>query len=402
MPVSAVAFSRVTIAGVVLNLVAVPAMALVQSSGLVLALCDRWDIVAVPAAWIATWSATALVESARLVDVLPWLARRVPPPWPAVVAAYYVGLAAMLLPIRSVGWMRLAGGVVTSSAALVIVSGAAAIPWSDGNRNEAPLRLTLFDVGQAEAMLLEVPGAGPLLVDAGGAPFGTGFDVGTRVLGPALWARHVRSVDTFLVTHGDPDHLGGAAAVINDFKPARLWFGIDVPSHEPTRALMGRARQAGLSVEPLRAGETRLWGRARLRVLHPPKPDWERPRVRNDDSVVLEVLFADTAFLLTGDISAEVERAILPQLSTAPHRILKVAHHGSRTSTSQELLDEWKPQIAIVSCGRGNRFGHPAPEVIARLAAAGTRVVRTDLEGQITIETDGREVSVRTYAGSSR
>ena len=402
MPVSALAFSRVTIAGLVLNLIAVPAMALVQSSGLFLSLCDRWPTVAVPSAWVATWSAMALVESARLVDVAPWLAHRVPPPWPAVVIAYYAGLAAMLVPIRSIGWLRVVGGIVTSSAAVVIVSGASAIAWSDEDRNEALLRLTLFDVGQAEAMLLQVPGADPLLVDAGGAPFGTGFDVGTRVLGPALWAKHLRSVDTFLVTHGDPDHLGGAVAVVDDFAPAHLWIGIDVPSHEPTRALIGRAREAGLTIESLRAGETRGWGRARLRVLHPPAPDWERPRVRNDDSVVLEVLFADTAFLLTGDISADVERAILPQLSTARHRILKVAHHGSRTSTSHELLDAWKPEIAIVSCGRGNRFGHPAPEVIARLAAAGTRVVRTDLDGQITIETDGRDVRVRTFVGGVR
>ncbi|HEX5110085.1 MAG TPA: DNA internalization-related competence protein ComEC/Rec2 [Vicinamibacterales bacterium] len=399
MPVSAVAFSRITVAGLVLNLAAVPAMALVQSAGLVLVLCDHWSVVAVPAAWIATWSATGLVECARLVDVAPWLARRVPPPWPVVVIAYYVGLAVVLAPIRR---LRLAGGIVMSAAALVMVCGVSAVGWSRTDANEASLRLTMFDVGQAEAMLLQVPGAGPLLVDAAGAPFGSGLDIGTRVLTPALWAKHVTGVDTLLVTHGDPDHVGGAAAVIEAFTPARLWIGVDVPSHEPTQSLMGRARQAGLVVESLRAGEVRAVGRARLRVLHPPEPDWERPRVRNDDSVVLELLFGDTAFLLTGDISAEVERAILPQLSTARYRILKVAHHGSRTSTSGELLDAWKPQLAIVSCGRGNRFGHPAPEVIARLAAAGVRVVRTDLEGQITIETDGRQVGVTTYAGSRR
>jgi competence protein ComEC len=399
MPVSAVAFSRITVAGLVLNLVAVPAMALVQSAGLVLVLCDHWSVVAVPAAWIARWSATGLIESARLVDIAPWLARRVPPPWPLVVIAYYAGLAAVLVPI---GRFRLAGGVAMSAAAAVIIFGVSAAGWSREDANEASLRLTMFDVGQAEAMLLQVPGAGPLLVDAGGAPFGSGFDIGARVLAPALWAKRIRAVDTLLVTHGDPDHLGGSAAVIDDFGPARLWMGVDVPSHEPTQALIGRARQAGMIVESLRAGEMRALGRARLRVLHPPEPDWERPRVRNDDSVVLELLFGDTALLLTGDISAEVERAILPQLSNARHRILKAAHHGSRTSTSGELLEAWKPQLAIVSCGRGNRFGHPAPEVIARLAAAGVRVLRTDLEGQITIETDGREVRVRTFVGGVR
>ena len=131
-----------------------------------------------------------------------------------------------------------------------------------------------------------------------------------------------------------------------------------------------------------------------VRVLHPPAPDWERVRVRNDDSVVLEVVHGDVAVLLTGDVSADVERAILPQ----PHRlrasrILKVGHHGSRTSTSEALLDAWRPQIALISCGRGNSFGHPAPDVVRRLESRGIQIFRTDRDGQITVGTDGRALS---------
>ena len=124
--------------------------------------------------------------------------------------------------------------------------------------------------------------------------------------------------------------------------------------------------------------------------------------MRNDDSVVLEVVYGDVAMLLTGDISAEIERAILPQLTRSRIRILKVAHHGSRTSTSQELLDAWRPQVALISCGRGNPFGHPAPEVVSRLAAAGARIYRTDRDGEITVDTDGERVVVRTFAGDGR
>jgi len=128
-------------------------------------------------------------------------------------------------------------------------------------------------------------------------------------------------------------------------------------------------------------------------------PDWERQRVRNDDSVVLEVVYRDVALLLTGDISTEVERAILPRLTPSRTRILKVAHHGSRTSSSMDLLTGWRPQIAIISAGRGNTFGHPAPEVLRRLDAIGATVLRTDRDGQITMETDGSQVSVRTFLG---
>jgi competence protein ComEC len=134
-------------------------------------------------------------------------------------------------------------------------------------------------------------------------------------------------------------------------------------------------------------------------VLHPPEPDWERPRVRNDDSIVIEVLFGEVALLLTGDVGADVERAILPHLTAARTRVLKVAHHGSRTSTSRELLDAWRPHVALISAGRGNTFGHPAPEVLDRLRAAHVRIFRTDEDGQITLDSDGRSLAIRTFTG---
>jgi competence protein ComEC len=168
--------------------------------------------------------------------------------------------------------------------------------------------------------------------------------------------------------------------------------------HRPLQDVLSRARAAGVRPVLRHAGDAWRSGSVHMRVLHPPAPDWERQRVRNDDSIVLEIVYGDVAILLPGDIGAEVERSILAQLTPARHRILKVPHHGSRTSTSQALLDSWRPEIAIISCGRDNPFGHPAPEVMRRLEASGARIYRTDRDGQITLETDGRGVSVETYA----
>jgi competence protein ComEC len=393
LPVSASAFSRVTSAGLILNLLAVPAMGVVQIAAMALTLISDSPLLAYSAGWTTHIAASALISSADLVKAVPWLAARVPPPAVWLVLVYYGALVAAVI---GRGRLRLASAVVYLAALVAVVSGADVTRF--GRTGEALLRLTVFDVGQGESMLIET-GAHTLLVDTGGAPFGGGIDIGRRVLAPALWARGIRSLDALLVTHGDPDHLGGAVAVADDFRPRQIWEGIRVPQHLPTQELMHEAARLGIPITPLRAGETMRLDEVQLRVLHPTPPDWERRRVRNDDSVVLEVVYGDVAMLLTGDISADIERAVVPRLTPARIRVLKVAHHGSRTSSSPALLESWRPQFAVISCGRGNRFGHPTPEVLHRLAAIGATILRTDLDGQIELETDGRLVVRRTFAG---
>jgi competence protein ComEC len=391
MPVAAQSFSRVTLAGPLLNLVAVPLMAVAQVAGMAAVGVDPWPAFARPVGWLAAVGASGITESARLVDAAPEFSWRVPPPGAPLLAIYYGALIAGLCARRA--RLRLCAFAVLAFAFLSVLGLAAP-------RDAPPVhgfRLTMFDVGQGEAMLFE-SGRSRLQIDGGGAPFGSGsFDIGARVVAPALWARGVTTLEALLVTHGDPDHMGGAAALLDVFHPRRLWEGIVVPRHEPSRSLRERAMAAGVEPQLRRAGESFRLGDVRVRVLHPPEPDWERPRVRNDDSVVLEVSCGEVAVLLTGDVSAEVERGLIEQLSPARIRILKVGHHGSRTSSSSPLLESLRPQIALISAGRGNTFGHPAPEVIERLESIGARIYRADRDGQITLESDCRDVVVRTF-----
>lgn len=395
LPVMAETFSRVTVAGLVLNLIAVPAMAVVQIAGLIVVCGNAVDSIASMAAWLAHLGASAIVESARLVDVEPWLSFRVPPPSALTITAYYCGLA-LLVSMRG-SLPRLAGLVCLVAAALSITTGVQFAPDVPG------LRLTMVDVGQGDAMALQVPGRRVVMIDSGGSPFGgASFDIGARVVEPALWARGMTSLDALLLTHGDPDHIGGATALIQDFHPHAVWQGVPVPRAMPLQTVLAAAAASGIAVEERRAGEAFHIGAARVLVLHPLPPDWERQRVRNDDSVVLEVLYGDVALLLTGDIGGDIERQIIPRLIPAKTRILKVAHHGSRTSTSQALLDAWHPQVALISRGRGNPFGHPAPDVVARLEGIGARIYRTDRDGEITVDTDGQHVVVRTFTGAEQ
>jgi competence protein ComEC len=406
LPIAASVFSRVTCAGLVLNLVAVPLMTIAQVAGLVVVAGGQVQPLAQAAGALAAWAARGLVESARLVDVIPWLAIRVAEPSLFVIALYYAALAGTWWPSRVPPHLSAARPARKRACAAVLVACGVLIltgatPQVRGLPQDGRARLTIFDVGQAEAILLQTPGRRTLLVDAGGAGFdGAAFDIGSRVLAPALWARGVRRLDAFAVTHADPDHAGGSLAVLRDFRPRELWLGVPVPRHDADRGLRAAAPAHGAAIAQRFRGETLRLDEVTIRVLHPPAADWERQRVRNDDSLVLEVRHRDVAILLTGDVSADVERAIARQLTPARVRILKAAHHGSRTSTSQQLLDGWQPHIAVISCGRGNRFGHPAPDVIERLHAAGVKVYRTDQDGQITIESTGREVNVRTAAAA--
>ena len=393
LPVSAQMFSRVTSAGLLLNLLALPLTVVIQVAAMAAAIFDHVTWIAGTAGYVASGAAWALVRSADLVTVAPWLSSRVPAPGIALIVAYYLVLVIVLTMPR----VRLAAVVILAALVLVIGRGINVSVRDASTEGPPRLRLTMLDVGQGEAMLLETPTHETVLIDTGGSPYGGSVDIGQRVLAPALWSRGVRSLDTLLVTHSDPDHIGGALAVIDDFTPSHLWEGIRVPMHLPTQMLADAAARRHVDMRALRAGEDMHVGEVRIHVLNPPAPDWERRRVRNDDSVVLEVVYRDVALLLTGDIGADVERALIPSLIPARVRILKVPHHGSRTSTSPQLLDAWAPSLALISAGRGNRFGHPTPEVLERLESARATVLRTDRDGEITLETDGKTVTTRTF-----
>jgi competence protein ComEC len=131
-----------------------------------------------------------------------------------------------------------------------------------------------------------------------------------------------------------------------------------------------------------------------------PDDDSERRSAKNDDSLVLRLTDGEESFLLAGDIETPSERAILAEEQAVGVNFLKVAHHGSKTSTTDAFLNAAHPDFAAISDGRDNRFGHPSPEVTARLAAAGVEVYRTDIDGAITASTDGTEMRMSTYESS--
>jgi competence protein ComEC len=274
-----------------------------------------------------------------------------------------------------------------------------------------PLRIVVLDVGQGDATVVSLPGGTAMLVDAGGvAPLSSAgdnaeppaFDVGERVVVPALSALGVSRLESVVITHGDPDHLMGASGVMRHLPPHSIWEGVPVPPHAGLQRLAAWAVESGASWRRVQAGDVERFGDVELRVLHPPPPEWERQRVRNEDSVVLELRMGNVSVILPGDIGREGERAILPRLEPGRTVVLKAPHHGSATSSTSELLATLRPAVVIFSSGRKNRFGHPHPSVVERYRAIGAEVFSTAVDGAVVVETDGKRVEMGGHHSARR
>ena len=214
-----------------------------------------------------------------------------------------------------------------------------------------------------------------------------------------LRAFGVRSLDTFVLTHADPDHIGGARSVLRSFRPRAIWEGVAVPPHEPLRWLSEAADRIGAEWRTARTDDHLRVSGVEIHTLHPPQPDWERQRVRNDDSIVLAIRMGKVSVILPGDVGREGEGRVLDHIEPAPLMVLKAPHHGSATSSTTEFLERIRPAVAIFSAGRNNRFGHPARVVVERYRAMGTTMFSTAEDGAVILDTDGEVVEMRTWSG---
>jgi competence protein ComEC len=282
---------------------------------------------------------------------------------------------------------------------------AAVLVWAAAWRDLRPtLEVTFLDVGQGDSLLVEAPSGRNVLIDGGGRPGSVGSDVGERVVIPSLLLRGVRRLDAVVLTHPHEDHVGGLVSVVEQV-PASLilYAGGDrgAPVYERFLAV---ARERKIPLRPARAGQSlNLGDGIRVDVLH---PDATRllgtASDDNNNAVVMRLVWREVSFLLASDVESEGEQALLARGAAAgdaplSSTVLKVAHHGSDTSTGAEFLGAVAPKWAVISVGEGNEFGNPSPVVIRRLQEAGAKILRTDQDGQITISTDGREIHVKRF-----
>lgn len=264
------------------------------------------------------------------------------------------------------------------------------------------LEVTAIDVGQGDSVFLAAPDGETMLVDAGG-PVGrlaSRWDVGEQVVAPYLWSRQLRRLDVVVISHGHSDHIGGMPAVLRDLRPREMWLSLAPGESQAVRDLLAEAARLGVRVRWLAAGDTISWGGTTATVLSPERTYSNYGDATNDDSLVMRLDWHRASVLLEGDAERPSEDAMVAHGRLAPVTLLKVGHHGSRTSTNPEFLAAVAPRDAVISVGQHNTFAHPRWEVLERLEAAHVRTYRTDREGACTflLHADG---TVETGATSN-
>jgi len=379
-------FHRLGFSGLSANAFVVPLMGLVVPVGF-LAIFTGWG-------WIARIAGAILWASQKVV----WYHAGLEPNWRIPTPPVWLGVALAGALIAAAIWR--ARWTVPPVAVLLVL-----LLWHPfaADTRAGQLELTAIDVGQGDSLLVVFPDGKRMLMDGGGIPaFGriahSQLDIGEDVVAPYLWDRGIRTVDIVALSHAHEDHSGGLAALITDFHPREVWTGVTPESKEWT-AVRDKAVAMGAKIVPLHAPAKFAFGGATIEVLAPSLNYVPVDTPKNNDSLVLRASFGQRTFLLSGDIERGVEQEMLWADAVRPTDVLKVPHHGSRTSSTELFVAALHPAFAVISAGFENSYGHPHPTVVERFQAHHAAILRTDQDGLITVRTDGKRMAVETFAG---
>jgi competence protein ComEC len=430
LPLLVLYFHRLPIAAPVLNIgVGALMSVLALVSLMALSLSQLSALLATPFVWMAEQLNWLMVHSVDPFTRLRLASVRLPEysGWASsVYALYYLPLSALglllsrwrplhtgLMPYDDTHPLRrfvpyVAGVALAALCALIIFH-----PFS-ARRPDGRLRVDFLDVGQGDAALVTMPDGTTLLIDGGGR---TRFDeragsgemegeekferdargIGEAVVSEYLWWRGLDRVDYVVATHADTDHMEGLNDVMRNFRVRAAFVGRASIYDGEYRRFAATAAAEGVPLYTLGRGDTLQFGAVTVEVLWPERTNDAAAPSRNDDSVTLRLRLGERAFLLTGDIEKGAEAALTHAPETLRSDVVKVAHHGSRTSSTESFIRAASTGYAIISVGQSSIYGHPHKEVLERWRAAGAQILITGRSGTITASTDGRDLRVETF-----
>jgi competence protein ComEC len=395
-PLVAYHFHQVAWVGLFANLVIVPiAGFLIVPLGLissVMVLVFKLDYL--PLAWFNQHGLAifdALVQ--KFSQAVPAAEFHLPAPSIGMILLFYLGLLFLFWTKKIRTSLLLGVGLALAFGLLVV--------WGLLPRlSDRALRISYLDVGQGDSALIEFPQGKVMVIDGGGAF--RDFDLGRIVVAPYLWNRRIRRIDYLVATHPQQDHMGGLIYLLNNFEIGEVWTNGSRRGGELFAGFSRTLRQKGLKERPVfRNGEALEIGGWRVWVLNPIEAadsgtEDYRSKADNNRSVVLRLENEQDSFLFTGDIEDEAERTLATLEEDIKSRVLKVPHHGSRGSLDEGFLQRVQPEIAIISVGAHNSYGHPTSEALEAYHHLGSRLYRTDQDGAILIHSGGSNLSVRT------
>ena len=430
LPLMARDFHRVSLSAPIVNLAAVPLVGILVPLGfLTLSAGSTLPAAGKALAIPLTWLTALLVHAVRWFGHFPRWSYRIPGPPLWLIAAFFALGVALAAAVRTaqLRWRIFGRGICFAWLACALVI--AVFPFAP-NSYRGKLELTALDVGQGDSLFIVFPGGKTMLIDGGGAfggfagkeasfgaspgpasfgpssfgPASFGIDPGEEAVSPYLWSRGFQRLDVVALTHAHQDHLGGLAAVLENFHVGKLWIGREVSSPALAR-LEQLAKERGIPMEHELRGKSFDWDGVQGDFLW---PETESANVateaKNDDSLVLKLRYGNRTILLPGDAERQAERGILGENppETLQSDVLKVGHHGGKNSTTQEFLRAVEPKIGIISVGEANAYGHPSPELLERLEASSVYVLRTDRDGAVHVLTDGQQLNVSCFVACPR
>jgi competence protein ComEC len=390
LPLTALHFNQISLMSLLANAIVVPLLGSVAVSlGLLAALTEPFvPLFARGAVMLAGPVVELSLICVTTLAAVPGAAIRVPTPAPWELALLYCIFFATV---------QFAGAARLRLLAVLTVLAVADVTWWYASRHwQHDLRVTFLSVGHGDSAVVELPHGEVMVIDGGGLR-GETFDVGERLIAPFLWHRRIMQVDYLVLSHPHWDHYGGMRFLAEQFAPREFWTAGATATSARFRALQMEIDRAGVSTVHMHRGAERKLGAVHIAILSPPRSGDTLDR--NDDSLVLRLSFGDVSVLFPGDIEASTElRLVATRAEALGSAILKIPHHGSRTSSTPAFVDAVAPWFAIASVGFDNPWDLPHPDVIARYRARAVGLARTDADGAVELRiTSAGRVTARRH-----
>lgn len=386
-------FHKISIIGFVSNLILVPLVSIVLILGLVGGM----------AGLVLPWTGSIIIKLAGIllliVEKLVYVSSALPgatlviPAIPGIFFVIYFALLAFLFYIfpsyKDGRYGYIIAGLLIVALFLTLMP------------KNADLEVTFIDVGQGDAILIKTRKGKTVLIDGGGTPgyYSDDFDIGRDVVKPFLYSKGTTKINVAVFSHFDDDHAQGLLSILKDMKVDTVIYGQKSDS-EIYKEMLSITENKGIKTLQLWSKDSFEVDGVSFEVLNPQQ---DRPSAdENDGSLVLKMNFKNLTFLFTGDLGISGEIEMMKSHPDIMADVLKIAHHGSKGSTSQEFLSRVNPSFAVISVGQNNTFGHPSLEVIKRLEQRGIKTYRTDLDGAVTFKIEQDNVRIYTTIPKGR